>query len=845
MKLKSIFAVFFLLFNVLIASATTYYVDSRSGIDANKGLSPSKAWASLKRVNRFIFKPGDSILFKKGSVFSGQLELNIEGAQDKPIFVGSYGTGSKPQINGGGEKDYALLLENPAYCTVQDLEITNTGADRKSRRVGILIRAENSGDRHQVTVRNMTVRDVNGSLVKKEGSGGGIYWENKGDRIKTRFVDLRILDCHVLNCGRNGIYSGGYSGRDNWYPSLGVLIKGNLLEGVPGDGIVPIGCDGALIEYNVMRNCPDILSPDEAAAGIWPWSCDNTTIQYNEVSGHNAKWDGQGFDSDYNCRNTIIQYNYSHDNAGGFLLVCNDGGSLGKNWNIGTDNTIIRYNISVNDGLRAYPTKQAGWFSPVVHITGPVTNTQFFGNLIVARKKIGAEIDNTIIKMDDWGKKWADNTRFYNNIFYAEAEAQTSFKFGGDSRTLFQGNAYLGAIDNLPPDASVSVTDLQDINKVLAAPNLNQMIFELMSLNKTKDITDVAHTSFKPGKVWRDTDGTHINAHGGGILYHNAKYYWFGENKGEKSNNALVGVMCYSSDDLYNWKNEAVALSVEEKDENSPIVKGCIIERPKVIYNQKTKKFVMYFHLEMKGKGYEKAHVGIAVSDNIRGPFRFIKSYRPNAGHWPLNMTEQQKRETKTVKDFSKWWTKEWTQAVKDGLFVRRDFEGGQMSRDMTLFVDDDGKAYHIFSSEENLTIQLAELSDDYLSHTGKYIRIEPAGHNEAPALFKKGGRYFMITSGCTGWDPNAARLLVADNIWGPWALHPNPCVGKGADLTFHSQSTFILPVQGKKDAFIFMADRWTPRNPINGRYIWLPVLFENNMPVLKWMDDWDLTVFK
>jgi hypothetical protein len=276
----------------------------------------------------------------------------------------------------------------------------------------------------------------------------------------------------------------------------------------------------------------------------------------------------------------------------------------------------------------------------------------------------------------------------------------------------------------------------------------------------------------------------------------------------------------------------------------SDIVSGCVIERPKVIYNEKTKKFVMYFHLELKGKGYEAARVGIAVSDNVAGPYIYLKSYRPNAGYYPVNMTREQKEATATLEDFSEWWTPEWRKATIDGMFVRRDFAGGQMSRDMTLFVEDNGKAYHIYSSEENLTLQLAELSDDYLSHTGKYIRIAPAGHNEAPAIFKKDDKYFMITSGCTGWDPNAARLFTADSLFGKWTEHPNPCVGKDSELTFHSQSTFILPVQGKKDTFIFMADRWTPRHPIDARYIWLPIRFENGLPVLKWLDEWDLSVF-
>ncbi len=348
------------------------------------------------------------------------------------------------------------------------------------------------------------------------------------------------------------------------------------------------------------------------------------------------------------------------------------------------------------------------------------------------------------------------------------------------------------------------------------------------------------HTAFHPGQLWPDSEGNHINAHGGGIIFHNGTYYWFGEHKGENSNAAWVGVTCYSSSDLYNWKSEGVGLQVVD-NELSPIVRGCIIERPKVIYNPKTEIFVMYFHLERKGEGYSRAEVGLAQSNSVTGPYQFIRSFRPNAGFWPHNMSIGQRQSDITTQDFEKWWTTEWRQAVNDGLFVRRDFEGGQMSRDMTLFVDDDGKAYHIYASEENLTLHLAELTDDYLSHTGKYIRIEPGGHNEAPAIFKKDGRYFMITSGCTGWEPNAARLLVAHNIWGPWVLHPNPCVGDNAHLTFFSQSTFILPVQGLSNAYIFMADQWRPKNPIDGRYVWLPIEFHNGLPLIKWYEKWTI----
>ena len=356
-------------------------------------------------------------------------------------------------------------------------------------------------------------------------------------------------------------------------------------------------------------------------------------------------------------------------------------------------------------------------------------------------------------------------------------------------------------------------------------------------------ILQAQNNTFFPGKILLDNRGIQVNAHGGGMLYYDGKYYWFGEHKSEKSSAAFVGVTCYSSDDLYNWKYEGVALHVE-KNPKSDITEGCILERPKVIYNKKTNKFVLYFHLELKGKGYETARVGIAISDKVVGPYTFLKSYRPNAGHWPINMKRTQYSATQKVSDFKDWWTDDWRKATIDGMFTRRDFDGGQMSRDMTLFVDDDGKAYHIYSSEENLTLQLAELSEDYLNYTGKYIRIAPGRQNEAPAIFKKEGKYFMITSGCTGWTPNNARLFTANNIWGPWREYSNPCIGDDKNFTFHSQGTFIQPVIGKKDTFIFMADRWTPKNPIDASYIWLPIFFENGLPVLKWLDQWDLSIF-
>ncbi|WP_316783829.1 glycoside hydrolase family 43 protein [Pedobacter frigiditerrae] len=343
-------------------------------------------------------------------------------------------------------------------------------------------------------------------------------------------------------------------------------------------------------------------------------------------------------------------------------------------------------------------------------------------------------------------------------------------------------------------------------------------------------------TSFTPGKIWNDDKGVHINAHGGGMLVDKGIYYWFGEHKvaGGIGNTAQVGVHCYSSKDLYNWKDEGISLAVSD-DPQSDIVKGSVIERPKVVYNKKTKKYVMWFHLELKGKGYAAARAGVAIADKVTGPYVFVKSYRPNAGQMPIylpNTPESEKLNCATPANKS------------DGFFCR-DLPGGQMARDMTVFVDDDGKAYHIFSSEENFTLHMAELTSDYLGHTGKFTRIYIGEQTEAPALFKKNGIYYMIGSGCTGWAPNPARWFTAKSLWGPWTFMGNPCIGAGAETTFGGQSTYVLPAPNKKGEFIFIADIWRPKNAIDGRYLWLPILFENDKLKITYMDQWDLSVFK
>ena len=305
------------------------------------------------------------------------------------------------------------------------------------------------------------------------------------------------------------------------------------------------------------------------------------------------------------------------------------------------------------------------------------------------------------------------------------------------------------------------------------------------------------------GEIWLDTDGNPINAHGGGILYHNGRYYWYGEYKKGKTvlpdwatwecyRTDVTGVGCYSSPDMKEWKFEGIVLPAEPDDPDSDLHPSKVLERPKVVYNPKTGKFVMWAHVE--SADYSKAAAGVAVADTPTGPFKYLGSFRPN----------------------------------------------NAMSRDQTVFVDDDGRAYHVYSSEGNATMYISELTDDYLRPTGRYTRNFINQGREAPAVFKHDGKYYILSSGCTGWDPNAAQIAVADSMFGKWTVLGNPCTGPDADKTFYGQSTYVQPVHGKKDLYVAMFDRWNKTDLPDSRYVWLPVDFSEGKPSIAWNNEWN-----
>ncbi|MGA4892387.1 glycoside hydrolase family 43 protein [Klebsiella pneumoniae] len=331
------------------------------------------------------------------------------------------------------------------------------------------------------------------------------------------------------------------------------------------------------------------------------------------------------------------------------------------------------------------------------------------------------------------------------------------------------------------------------------------------------------NTSFNPGEMWFDDDGNKINAHGGQVIKVDDLYYWIGEYRDTGRKNTGKGNE-YSSKDLYNWKNEGVILDL------SRLPGKYSVERPKIIYNRKSKKFIMWFHLELNGK-YRTAKAGVAISNSINGPFKLVNQLWPNAGVLPIST--QYAVAANNLKN---------NIMDADSKFESR-IATGNLLRDMTAFVDDDDKAYIIYSSDGNKSIQIAELNDDYTNFNGRYIRILIGEMNEAPTLVKHDNRYFLITSGVNGFGPSSARLSFSDNIFGNWKSSGSPVKDSSKNnitTTFFSQGTYILKVNSQEvDKYIFMADRWDPDNLNNSTYVWLPLTFENNLPTIKWHDKW------
>lgn len=325
--------------------------------------------------------------------------------------------------------------------------------------------------------------------------------------------------------------------------------------------------------------------------------------------------------------------------------------------------------------------------------------------------------------------------------------------------------------------------------QVLAVLSLLLLFFSFPLYSGQAEAASVTITN---GPVWNDTTGGTIQAHGGSVIKVGSTYYWFGE---DKLHNAASfrNVVCYSSTDLKNWKWVSYPL----KPSSNAELANSKVERPKVIYNESTGKYVMWMHYE-NASDYSLGRVAVATSDTVSGSYTYQGSFRP------------------------------------------LDYE----SRDMTLFKDDDGSAYLISASNSgggaNDSLASFKLTDDYLGVSTFLGWVAPSGHREAPAVAKQGGKYFLITSGASGWYPNQAKYMTASSMSGPWSDLQN----LGNSSAFFSQSNYILPVQGTSaTTYIYMGNRWNSSLLGDSRYIWLPLTLNGSAGTasLEWQSSWGI----
>jgi hypothetical protein len=281
------------------------------------------------------------------------------------------------------------------------------------------------------------------------------------------------------------------------------------------------------------------------------------------------------------------------------------------------------------------------------------------------------------------------------------------------------------------------------------------------------------------GTQFPDTSGAAVHAHGGGMLKVGSYYYWFGENR--NSDGTFRSVSAYRSTDLKSWEFRANVLTQSSHAE----LNVANIERPKVVYNSSTGQFVMWMHKE-NGSDYGEARAAVATSSTVDGNYTYRGSFRPL----------------------------------------------GNMSRDITLFRDDDGTGYMISAANENADLHVYRLTADYLGVSTLVHKLWPGSWREAPALFKRNGVYFLITSGATGWAPNQQKYATATSVAGTWSGLSN----FGDNTAYGSQTAYVLPVQGSQaTSYLYLGDRWAGAwsQPVNSsEYVWLPLQFPTSTSV-------------
>ena len=371
-----------------------YYISSLNGDNSNDATTEDKAWETLDKLVGVDLQPGDRVLLESGSVFNGFIHLkDVSGTKENPIEITKYGGEAKPIINGDCEgvwyQDYVqpmdnsghrskgyvsstVLLYDTDFIKINNLEITNksddfdylSASDKVSARMdrtGVAAIAKNGGTMESIYLEDLYIHDVDGNIQDKHMNNGGIQMnvskpDNESETGIARYDDIVIRGCHVKDVSRAGIVM-GYTynhGKFNGaaiddetvkkYGHTNILIEENYVQNSGNDAICVMYSYRPLIQKNVSdRAGVDMLEYSywqNFCATIWPWKCKDAIFQNNEAFdtiGQN-NGDGQAWDIDWSD-GTVYQYNYSHNNGGGAMLIC-----LNEAYN-----GVFRYNISQND----------------------------------------------------------------------------------------------------------------------------------------------------------------------------------------------------------------------------------------------------------------------------------------------------------------------------------------------------------------------------------------------------------------------------------------------------------------------------------------------------------------
>ena len=321
---------------------------------------------------------------------------------------------------------------------------------------------------------------------------------------------------------------------------------------------------------------------------------------------------------------------------------------------------------------------------------------------------------------------------------------------------------------------------------------------------------------YRPGTFWNDTEGKRIEAHGGCLLRQGESYYWFGEDHAKGHGNT-AGVRVYASKDLARWENRGLALPKEALPEAYRDTGAC--ERPKVLHCPTTGKWVMWVHLA--ADNHVQAEAGVAVADQVEGPYTLVSIGRPIRYAYPGMPLKQ------------------WPEEPDDRIAAIDEAGKGCTFRDFTLFQDSDGTAYVYYASENNFTLYIARLRPDYLgieepARLGTtWARAFEGRKREAPAVFKVGKRYYMVNSGCSGWHPNPVHWADAPHPLGPWKLRRSIFAPPHEADGWRSQPAYVLPLpELGSDVYLYVGDRWNATDGADSRIIWLPLRVREGQPV-------------